>query len=171
MASRAEAKRGDLYEEDFAAWVERQVGALRALAASGAAPPDLDLAHLIEEVEDLGKNIRDEVESRVTVALAHLLKLEFSPAAEPRRGWRATVINQRTHLARRLTATLRRHVRDRFDDLYRDARIDAADDLEVDGMSLDHLPAEPPYTLEQVTQRGWWPRNRHGLDSSEGGRP
>ena len=163
MATETRVRRPDLYVEDFPAWVEQQVGALRTLAASGVAvPPDLDLPNLIEEVEDLRKTEQRTVESRVTIALAHLLKLEFSPTAEPRRGWRTTMIDQRTHLAQHLTANLRRHVRGRFDELYRRARGSAAEDLQLDGMTLDQLPVESPYTLEQVTQQGWWPRNRHG---------
>ena len=42
-----------LYEEDFYLWVERQADLLR-----DGRFRDLDLAHLIEEVEDLGANLR-----------------------------------------------------------------------------------------------------------------
>ena len=163
MATETPTRAADLHEEDFDAWVQEQVKALRKLAASGAAPADLDLPNLIEEVEELTRSEHRALESRVIVALRHLLKLEFSPAAWPRAGWRGTVITQRTHLSRRLSPNLQRHLRDQFDELYRSARIDAAKELKPDGIALDDLPAESPYTLDQVIEPDWWPRNRHGL--------
>ena len=165
MATRAEAKRGDLYEEDFAAWVERQVGALRALAASGAAPPDLDLAHLIEEVEGLGGSERRGVENRVIVIVGHLLKLEYSPAAEPRRGWRDTVRAQRVQLERDLSLTLRRHLFEVWDGLYPSARNLAVNGMRQDRVASDAVSTSCPYSFDQVTQQEWWPRNRHGHDN------
>ena len=171
MASRAEeAKRGDLYEEDFAAWVERQVGALRALAASGAAPPDLDLPRLIEEVEELRRTEQRAVESHVVNIIVHLLKLEHSPAGDPRRVWAGTVDLQRSELANVLTRNLETHLEKRWQARYPIARGLAAPGLARDGVRLDDLPERCPYTLDQIKDPDWWPRNRHGLDPS-GGHP
>ena len=57
MASRPE----QLYEEDFYAWTRDQAGALRRLAEQRWNGP-LDLAHLAEEVEELGMQARNAVE-------------------------------------------------------------------------------------------------------------
>lgn len=33
-----------------------------------------------------------------------------------------------------------------------------------DGLDPGILPAECPYTLDQVLDEDWWPASRHGLD-------
>lgn len=87
-----------LYEQDFYLWVQRQADLLRKGDFR-----DLDLAHLIEEVEDLGTNLRNAVTSRMREIILHLLKLEYSPAVEPRRGWQESVGQQRDDLELELT--------------------------------------------------------------------
>ncbi len=165
MATRTPTRAADLYEDDFQAWVQQQVAALRALAASGKAPPDLDLPHLIEEVEELRKTEQRTVESHVINIIAHLLKLEYSPAVEPRRGWRETVDTQRDDLADALTPSLSRYLDARWHAKYPSARRRAARGLAQDGIDLRDLPERCPYTLDQVKDPDWWPRNRHGLDA------
>ena len=88
-----------LYEEDFYLWVERQAGLLREGRFR-----DLDLEHLIEEVEDLGINLRNAVTSRTREIILHLLKLQYSPAVEPRGGWEESIGKQRDDLELELTA-------------------------------------------------------------------
>ena len=51
-----------LYDEDFAAWTSHTAHLLRAGRFA-----DLDVEHLAEEVEDMGKSERREVLSRITV--------------------------------------------------------------------------------------------------------
>jgi hypothetical protein len=101
-----------LYEEDFPLWAERQGALLRARRFD-----ELDLDNLIEEVEALARNDRREVESRAELILIHLLKLTYSPAPEPRRGWVRTILIQRRAIARMLTATLRNHLEEQLVEL------------------------------------------------------
>ena len=75
-----------LYETDYCAWTRQQAADLRKLAKRRTNTP-IDAAHLAEEVEDLGRSERDAVRSQVRRIIEHLLKLEFSPAAEPRAEW------------------------------------------------------------------------------------
>ena len=78
----------DLYEEDFYVWTQRQAELLRAGRFS-----ELDLPHLIEEVEDLGTSQRSEVFSRSQKILQHFLKLQFSPlSSRERAGSRRSTI-------------------------------------------------------------------------------
>ncbi len=58
-----------LYEDDFYAWTRHQAQALRRLARTR---PNLDLAHLVDEVQDLGKSARDAVRSHVRTIVAQL---------------------------------------------------------------------------------------------------
>jgi len=86
------------YEEDFHRWCLEQAQALRALSAMRAnlAVP-LDLEHLAEEIESLGKSQERELFSRYVVILVHLLKWRFQPERRTR-SWRSTLLVQRDEL-------------------------------------------------------------------------
>ncbi len=84
-----------LYDEDFFAWTKQQAKALRAAARSRSNQP-LDWRNLAEEVESLGKSDRRELRSQIGRIIRHLVKLQFSPAPDPRRGWYESVIDART---------------------------------------------------------------------------
>ena len=75
-----------LYDRDFHRWCLEQARALRALSAMRAnlAVP-LDLEHLAEEIESLGKSQERELFSRYVVILVHLLKWRFQPERRTRR--------------------------------------------------------------------------------------
>jgi non-ribosomal peptide synthetase component F len=148
-----------LYEEDFYLWVGRQADLLRKGRFR-----DLDLAHLIEEVEDLGANRRNAVTSRVREIILHLLKLEHSPAAEPRRGWYDSVGKHRDDLELEITPSLRRHVAAELDSIFQKARRRAVDDLAQDRVKADQLPMTCPYTFDQIVGPVWRPNNVHGIE-------
>jgi Domain of unknown function DUF29 len=153
-----------LYEEDFYAWTRAQADALRRLAAERWNGP-LDLEHLAEEVEDLGRSQRHAVESLVERILEHLLKLEYSPAVEPRCGWLVPLLNARTHASRLLTAAIRREVEPRLAHAYGNARrvtvLALWEHGEVSSGNL--LPEVCPYTFDQALDDNWFPQNQHGL--------
>lgn len=88
----------DLYETDTLLWSEQQARALRAAACSGANLP-IDWEHVAEEIEALGVSDKRELRRRILNVLIHLLKLQASPATDPRAGWRETVREQRDGLA------------------------------------------------------------------------
>ena len=120
---------------------------------------ELDLEHLIEEVEDLGASRRKAVRSQVRRILEHLLKLEHSPALEPRAGWCNSIIDARSDLRDDLTPTLRRDLADGLADLYGQARRDTAQRLPLHDRAeaAAALPAACPYTLEQILDSDWLP--------------
>lgn len=147
MATRTKSRDADLHASDAYRWALSQADALRAGRLA-----ELDLAHLAEEVEALAIGIRSAVRSRTRTIIEHLLNLEHSPAQEPRHGWRRTVRVQRSELRDDLTASLRRELEDDLVALYRDARDNAADDLEshAEAAAAGALPVECPYTLDQI---------------------
>jgi Domain of unknown function DUF29 len=147
-----------LYEEDFYLWVERQADLLRQGRFR-----DLDLAHLIEEVEDLGSNLRNSVTSRTREIILHLLKLQYSPAVEPRRGWLDSVGKQRDDLELEMTPSLRRHLTTELESIYQKARRRAVDDLAQDDVKPDQLPTSCPYSFDQISDPVWRPGNVHGI--------
>ena len=94
-----DAKR--LYEEDFVLWSKHQAEALRAAARGGSNQP-LDWENLAEEIEELGISQRSALGSHIMRIIQHLVKLEYSPAVEPRNGWRRTTKLARLQAQKRL---------------------------------------------------------------------
>lgn len=148
-----------LYDEDFPLWAERQAELLRAGRFD-----ELDLENLIDEVEDLSRRERETVESFTETIIEHLLKLTYSPVSRPRRGWLNTLDRQRRQLARKLTATLRNHLEGVLPRLYADLRRPVARSLGADRVPPETLPEACPYTLEQILDPDWYPKNIHGLE-------
>jgi Domain of unknown function DUF29 len=148
MATRIKPARKELYEEDFYVWTQRQAELLRARKFE-----DLDLEHLIEEVEDLGGAVKKSVRSRTRTIIEHLLKLQHSPAVDPKPGWRDTVRTQRDDLLDDLTPTLGRELADELPELYARARQRTEASLRDHGehAAADALPQSCPYTADQIT--------------------
>ena len=150
------------YDDDFYAWTQEQARLLREAARERINTP-LDFENLAEEVESMGRSETRAVESSLVRILGHLLKLEFSPAADPRNGWKASVVEHRDRLTRDLAASP--SLRGKIDapDVYRLARKVAALGLERDGIRPSDLPADCPYALNAILDEEWWPVSRHGL--------
>ncbi len=87
------------YESDIVAWSQEQAGLIRAGRFDR-----LDLEHIAEEIEDVGKSEQREFASRMAVLLGHLLKWQYQPV---RRGasWEKTIKAQRKELAYNLKET------------------------------------------------------------------
>jgi Domain of unknown function DUF29 len=151
MATRIEHAEPNLYYQDFYAWSKAQGALLRARRFG-----DLDLAHLIEEVEDLGESLKRSVRSRLRTIVEHLLKLEHSPAQDPRGGWYDTILRQRSDLLDELTPSIRREVEPTLPVLYDRARGDAATSLRKHGehAAADALPATCSYSFDDIV--GEW---------------
>ena len=146
-----------LYDTDFYAWVQDQAALLAARRFE-----ELDLPHLVEELQLLGNSERGELSNRLSVLLAHLLKLQIAAARLPyvydraQRGWHLTGTEQRLQLRKllRRNPSLRPTVPDELPDAYAIARLQAALALGVDEASV---PQACPWTSEQVLKADFWP--------------
>ncbi len=149
-----------LYDEDFFAWTQLQAKELRRLARTRPNLP-LDLAHIAEEIADLGKEQRNALRSWTARILEHLLLLEHSPAREPRRGWIDEIGTFRRDVELRMSATLRRDLRRQLPRLYDLARRHLQGRLERYGEAemAARLPERCPYTLDQILG-DFWPASR-----------
>jgi len=76
------AKVKNLYNQDFALWIEATVKQLKSGDLS-----QVDLENLIEEVESLGKSQRKAVDNFLTRLLEHLLKRCYVVLPDCYRGW------------------------------------------------------------------------------------
>jgi hypothetical protein len=145
-----------LYEEDFVRWTEQQSRALREAAGVGTNLP-LDWENLAEEIESLGRSQRHELRSRIAVIIEHLLKLEHSPAVDPRRGWIDTIGRERLNVEDLLqdSPSLRSQLGPIIEQLKpRVARL-ATTSLFGYGETVRKVPI-PDYTEEQVLG-DWFP--------------
>ena len=149
--------KGDLYDQDLYAWVQEQATLLRTGKLH-----ELDLEHLIEEIEGVGHSQRDALASHLLILLTHLLKLTIAAERLPQdlaragRGWRTTCRTQRRLLAKRLrrNPSLRPAVLEECAEAYEIARDEAATALGVDEASV---PLPCPWTPEQVLDQEFWP--------------
>ncbi len=153
MATRVRTRAEKLYEQDFYVWTEVQAGLLRERRFEA-----LDLANLIEEVEGLGDAKKSAVLNNASVIIEHLLKLQCSPAEEPRRGWAESILEHRTRLELELTPRLRQILEEELPRVYGLIRRATERKLRLHGedTAADALPAACPYGLEQITG-DWWP--------------
>ncbi|MBW4551220.1 MAG: DUF29 domain-containing protein [Aphanocapsa sp. GSE-SYN-MK-11-07L] len=81
-----------LYEQDFYAWTQHQVELLRSGQWG-----QVDIENLVEEIEALGRQERQELRNRLGVLLGHLLKWRYQPEARSK-SWAATVQEQRREI-------------------------------------------------------------------------
>ena len=147
-----------LYEEDLYAWTQRQAELLRHL------PPisnGLDVEHVAEEIEDLGRSDLRAAHSLCQHIIAHLLKLEYSGLKDLADHWRDEIVKRRLHLDQVLTRSIvaKLDLPTRYQAALRLAR---RLDRDVLGFSR-LLPVECPYTVEQIVSSGdadWLPEPR-----------
>ncbi len=138
------------YDSDVILWSEEQARLLRARRFS-----ELDLEHLADEIEDVGRSEKRELASRMAVLLAHLIKWRIQRDSRGS-SWRATIRDQRKRIALALkeTPSLKTVMRnaDWIEGVWLDARAQARHET-----GLDDLPEVCPWTMEQATEEEFWP--------------
>jgi hypothetical protein len=141
-----------LYESDFYAWTQEQARLLRERRWA-----DLDLENLIEEVESVGRSEKREIESRLEILVAHLLKWKFQPGGRSR-SWRNTIAEQRRRLAMIMedNPSLGKFLRQETIESYRAGHLRAAAET---GIAFGLLPEECPFTPEQVLDDDFFPED------------
>ncbi len=117
----------------------------------------LDLKHIAEEIEDVGKSEQREMASRMAVLLAHLLKWMFQPEKRST-SWTLTIREQRRLLVRRIqnTPSLAPMLKDPewIDEIWIDAKALA---MKETGLEFDRFPELCPWDLAQVLGADWLP--------------
>lgn len=114
-----------LYDRDQHLWLEEAIAKLRVKDFQS-----LDLVHLIEELEIVAGRDRAEIENRLGVLLAHLLKRLYVQSEYDYRGWEVTIREQRRHLkiALQQSPSLKRFFVEAFDRAWQDALIEVRED-------------------------------------------
>jgi hypothetical protein len=143
----------DLYEVDFYAWTQEQARLLRERRFD-----DLDLDNLVDEVESVGRSDKRQIESRLEVLMAHLLKWKFQPGGRGN-GWMSTIFEQRRRLIRLVedSPSLREFFRQEVFNSYAAGRLLAAKET---GIAFGLFPEECPFTPEQALDLDYFPEDR-----------
>jgi len=129
-----------LYEADEHAWIECQVAALRAGDLDR-----IDRATLIEYLTEMAGRDRRELESRLVVLYAHILKYRLQPDRATR-NWGLTVLEQQRAIRRLLKhlPSLATRTPEILRDVYPDA-VQAA--LLETGADRKAVPREPEFDV------------------------
>ena len=82
----------ETYNKDFYNWAMAQAALLR----SGQLE-QIDVEHIAEEIESMGKSEKRELSSRLVLLIAHLLKWQYQPSHRGR-SWLLTIKEQRREI-------------------------------------------------------------------------
>lgn len=143
-----------LYDQDFYRWIQKTVHALKHRDLE-----QVDWENLIEEIDSMGRSEKKELKSRLLVILEHLLKLMFweSEKAQNGRGWRNTIIEQRSQLELLLddSPSLRPMVQEIFAEFYAKARTQV---LQKSDLPSSCIPTLPPFSANDALNPDFLPR-------------
>jgi hypothetical protein len=140
------------YEKDVVAWANEQAALLRAGTFNL-----LDIEHIADEVEDVGKSEKRVLATRMSLLLAHLIKWQFQPE---RRGksWRSTIKIQRKAIAGHLrdVPSLKPSLTDPrwVEGVWNDAVAKAIEDT---GLSDEDFPEVCPWVVEDLLDPDFLP--------------
>jgi len=147
-----------LYEQDFRLWIQEHIELLQQGRVN-----ELDTIHLIEELQDMGRSSTRELESRLKILIAHLLKWQFQYATLVSqwqqfegKSWRNTIIQQRSDLLDLLEdiPSLQRELPNAIAKMYPKAVQYAVDET---GLLSVTFPPICPYTVAQLLDKQFYP--------------
>jgi len=134
------------YDRDLYSWAVEQAELLRAGRIAEA-----DALNIAEELDDVGNEQYDKLESALRIILLHLLKWDHQPPRRSR-SWQSSISVQRKHVLRvlRKNPGLKPLVDEAITEAYETARIEAAAQMLLDE---DALPLECPYSWSDIMDR------------------
>ena len=138
------------YEKDLYTWALEQASLLRRRKFD-----EIDLEHLIEEIEDMSKSERRALQSFLETLLMHLLKWQFQPAYQGR-SWKFTIIEQRKRIESHLQENpgLKSKLPELVEKAYAYAVTGAVRET---GLDVNVFPQKCPWSYEQFTNPDFWP--------------
>ncbi|MBV5274732.1 MAG: DUF29 domain-containing protein [Lamprocystis purpurea] len=138
------------YETDVVAWSSEQARLIRAGQFD-----QLDLEHIAEEIEDVGKSEQRELASRMAVLIAYLLKWQYQPERQST-SWKRTIKEQRRALAFHLKQVP--SLKSRLADPEWQGAIWAdAVTLAINETGMGGFPDECPWALVDILAQNWLP--------------
>ncbi len=140
-----------LYEKDFYAWAIHNAQLLKSRKLS-----EIDIDHIAEEIESMGKSEKRELLNRLAILLAHLLKWKYQPAKQSK-SWEFTIKEQRFELNDLLidSPSLKQNLIKQLSHAYQKALLLAEKET---GLFKKTFPKECPFSLKQALQKDYLPK-------------
>ncbi|NEP55959.1 MAG: DUF29 domain-containing protein [Symploca sp. SIO2G7] len=140
-----------LYETDEYLWLEATISLLKTNSLE-----ELDLEHLIEELESLGKRDLNKVRSLLRQIIVHLLLLEYWQEEQERnhRHWQGEITAFRADLRDALTTSLENKLKEDLEFIYRTALKIV---LQKTGLPQNTIPDNCSYSFQQLLDDNWYP--------------
>lgn len=140
-----------LYEQDYALWLDTTCQLIQAGRLA-----DVDIANLLEELDDMGRSEKRVLTNNLIVVLIHLLKYAYQPGQRSN-SWRFTLKEHRRRLQEALATSpsLKPYFDQIFADCYRESRDLASTET---GVHWENFPIESPFTPQQVLDREYLPQ-------------
>jgi Domain of unknown function DUF29 len=134
------------YDRDLYSWAVEQAALLRAGRISEA-----DALNIAEEIDDVGNEQYDKLESALRVILLHLLKWDHQPDRRAR-SWMLSIAVQRKHVLRvlRKNPGLKPLTGEAVAEAFETARLEAAGETELE---IEAFPLECPYSWNDIMER------------------
>jgi hypothetical protein len=144
------------YNKDFYAWLMKNADLLRQHKFN-----EVDIEHVAEELESMGKSEKRELTSRLTVLLAHLLKWKCQPALRSR-SWKNTILTQRIDILELLedSPSLKYELEERAVIAYEKAKLSAEDET---GIDKNNFPETCPFTFEELLRKDFLPEDQNTI--------
>jgi hypothetical protein len=137
-----------LYDRDFYAWTQQQVALIRE-----GRWEEIDRVNLLEEIESLGKQQRQELRNRLGVLMGHLLKWQYQPQNRSC-SWLSTIRLQRLEIVDLLddNPSLKSYLDDVIDRAYLKGLA-----IAIDGTNLPDriFPQSCEYSLNPIDLENW----------------
>ncbi|CAN5189379.1 DUF29 domain-containing protein [soil metagenome] len=132
--------------DDLYAWAQRQAALLRAGRLD-----ELDLDRIAEEIDDVGNEIYERLESALTVLLMHMLKWDFQPERRSR-SWEATIREQRKRVSRLLreNPSLKSKLAEARESAYGYGRDRASGETNI---AVERFPETSQYNWQDLMER------------------
>ncbi len=140
------------YEQDLYTWSLEQASLLRRHKFD-----QIDLEHIIEEIEGMSRLERRALQSFLETLLMHLLKWQYQPAYQGR-SWKFTIIEQRKRIESHLQENpgLKSKLPELIEKAYGYAVTGAVRET---GLAIHIFPQQCPWPYEQFTNPNFWPEN------------
>ncbi|WP_013324954.1 DUF29 domain-containing protein [Gloeothece verrucosa] len=139
----------NIYESDDAQWLEETIKLLKNKQFEG-----VDLEHLIEELEELGREKKNAVASLLEQIIRHLLMYQYWTAEREQNAnhWEAEIYSFKTQLNRLLTTNLANYLQDNLETIYQSSL-----KYVQKKTRLKNLPSNNPYSWKDLLDQDYLP--------------
>ncbi|MEY3996291.1 MAG: hypothetical protein RL344_634 [Pseudomonadota bacterium] len=140
----------ETYNKDLYLWGQKNINLLKQGRLS-----ELDIEHLIEEIEDMGRSQRHAIQNHLKNLIMHLLKWQFQSDIQSH-SWKTSILNARIEINDLIdeSPSLHNVPTHYLEKAYSNARELASSET---NLSLKTFPLNCPYTIEEILKKDWFP--------------